>query len=203
MRTLVFTLALCALAAGRPAAQRAPARTRITTDAHCASDLGKGLKSQRQFCDVIIATEPADSVSMTIPPHAGTATMRFDLHDRFTIPALAGVSGPLVFARQEAVVSLVRPGGGIIGHAAVVREFRSVADLFDQLAGTERPGGVKAVAPGQPESVQFIVPAGVSTVGVVGTRLKILTRAGDETVDTPGRPIALVSNLRIEYRPGR
>ncbi len=140
---------------------------------------------------------------MTIPPHTGTATLRFDLHNRFTIPALAGVSGPLVFARQEALVSVVRPGGGLIGHAAVVREFRSIADLFDELEGTERPGGMKAIAPGQPESVQFTVPAGVSTVGIVGTRLKIVTRAGAETVDTPGRPVALVSNLRIEYRPGR
>jgi hypothetical protein len=52
--------------------------------------------------------------------------------------------------------------------------------------------------------VRFTIPAGVSTVGVVGARLKVLTRLnGAETFDTPGRPVAIVSNLRLEYTPAR
>jgi hypothetical protein len=38
-------------------------------------------------------------------------------------------------------------------------------------------------------------------VGIVGNRLQTLTRAGgDEVFETPGRPVAIVSNLRLEYR---
>jgi hypothetical protein len=42
----------------------------------------------------------------------------------------------------------------------------------------------------------------VSEIGIVGVRLEVLTRNGRDTFDTPGRPVAIVSNLRIEYRPG-
>jgi hypothetical protein len=45
------------------------------------------------------------------------------------------------------------------------------------------------------------VPAGLPSVGLVGTRLSVLTRANQDVFDTPGRPVAIVSNLRLEYRP--
>jgi hypothetical protein len=61
---------------------------------------------------------------------------------------------------------------------------------------------VKAVAPGPAEPIRFTIPAGVSTVGIVGTRLEVLTRAtGTQTFETPGRPVAIVSNLRLDYTP--
>jgi hypothetical protein len=40
-------------------------------------------------------------------------------------------------------------------------------------------------------------------VGVVGVRLTVLTRSGEETFEAPGRPVAIVSNLRIQYTPAR
>jgi hypothetical protein len=94
--------------------------------------------------------------------------------------------------------------GETIGRAAVIREFRTTADLFDELTGGSRPGGVKGVAPGPPEAVRFTIPPGVTTVGVVGDSLRVRTAiGGDETFDSPGRPVAVVSNLRLEYRPAR
>jgi hypothetical protein len=108
-----------------------------------------------------------------------------------------------MFARHEAVVSVIQPTGELIGRAAVVREFRSPGDLFDQIGGGSRPGGVKAVAPGPAEAVRFTIPSGVSTIGVVGVRLRVLTRAGEETFEAPGRPVAIVSNLRVQYTPAR
>jgi hypothetical protein len=173
---------------------------RVVTNADCAAPLGPGVKSKRNFCDVLIATKPAESVAMTIPPYAGTATLQFDLHNRFTIPPIA-VPGPLTFARHEAVVSVIRPTGDVIGRAAVVREFRAIVDLFDQIAGGTRPGGVKAVGPGPAESVRITLPAGLPSVGIVGARLTVITRSTEEVFDTPGRPVAIVSNVRLEYRP--
>ena len=115
--------------------------TRVTTSKTCAASLGTGLKSKREFCDVIIAKVPKDSVAIAIPPHAGTVTLMFDLHNRFTLPAVAAAPA-LMYARHEAIVSVVKPTGEVINRAAVVREFRLVTDLFDQITGGGRPGGI-------------------------------------------------------------
>ena len=173
---------------------------RVVTAAECAAPLGAGVKTKRAFCDVLIATAPGDSISVTIPPHTGSPTLRFDLHNRFTVPAIV-VPGALTFARHEAIVSIVRPTGAVISKAAVVREFRSVGDLFDQIGGGANPGGVKAVAPGGGEPVRVTIPTGLTSVGIVGTRLAVLMRTSQEVFDTPGRPVAIASNVRLEYRP--
>jgi hypothetical protein len=189
---------LTALVAVAPAtAQRA---LRVVAESTCAAQLGSGVKSQRPFCDVLIGSSPDESVGIAIPPYTGTATLQFDLHNRFTVPAIM-VPGPLTFARHEALVSVIRPTGAVIGKAAVVREFRDLTDLFDQIGGGSNPGGVKAVAPGQAESIRVVVPAGLASVGIVGTRLTVLTRMSQEVFDTPGRPVAIVSNVRVQYRP--
>jgi hypothetical protein len=199
---------MCAAGVAFLSAQRATAPprlpgSRVSTARTCAASLGTGLKSRRTFCDVIIAAAPKDSVAITIPAHNGTATLMFDLHNRFPLPAVASVPG-MAFARHEAIVSIVKGDGAVIARAAVVHEFRTVSDLFDQITGGGRPGGVKAVAPGPAEPVRFTIPSGISTIGIVGSRLQVLTRAGgDEVFETPGRPVAIASNVRLEYRPAR
>src|SRR4030095_11978172 len=66
----------------------APKPERKTSTAFtCAADLGSGVASRRRFCDVIVASVAADSVSVSVPPHAGTATLAFDLHNRFMVSA--------------------------------------------------------------------------------------------------------------------
>jgi len=175
-------------------------QSKVTTEARCAAELGVGADSRRRFCDVIIATSPGESVLMSIPPHTGPATLMMDLHNRFTIPP-TGIEPADAFERHAAVVAVVTGNGERLEQAVVGREFRSVQDLFDRIAGGGRPGGVKSVAPGQAEAVRAVVPSGVDTVGIVGVRLHVLSRAIDDTFDAPGRPVAIVSNLRIEYIP--
>jgi hypothetical protein len=200
MRSTVVAIVLFALGTLPLPAQRA-AGTRVTTSKTCAASLGTGLKSKRTFCDVIIAKVPKDSVSITIPAHTGPATLMFDLHNRFLLPAVAAAPA-LLYARHEAIVSIVKNTGEVINRAAVVREFRVLSDLFDQITGGGRPGGVKAVAPGPAEPVRFTIPAGINAIGIVGSRLQTLTRAGgDEVFENPGRPVAIVSNVRVEFTP--
>lgn len=196
MRAGIVALLIAASVVILPA-QRGP---RTTTLIECAAPLGSGTKTRRPFCDVLIGTRPGESVAMQIPAHVGSATLQFDLHNRFAVPAIA-VPSPLTFARHEAVVAIIRPNGAVLGRAAVAREFRSITDLFDQIAGGGRTGGVKTVAPGAVEAVRLTIPAGVPTIGIVGQRLRVMTRASDEVFDTPGRPVAIVSNVRIDYRP--
>jgi hypothetical protein len=207
MRTIAVIAACLAVSVTVAGAQRGrtPSRGRSTAPARilrnigCAADLGTGVKTHLPFCDVLIGKTPTDSVLMTVPAHTGTATLFFDLHNRFTIPALS-VPPVLAFARHEAIVAVIRGNGELIGRAAAVHEFRSTADLFDQISGGGRPGGIKAVAPGPPDPVRVTIPRGVTSIGIVGVSLKVLTRAGEQTFDSPGRPVAIVSNVRLEIR---
>ena len=177
---------------------RAPARRTITT-VTCAADLGTGAKSGRRFCDVVIAKASSQSVTMVIPPHTGASTLRFDLHNRFTVP-LGAPNPEQAFSRNAAMVAVVRSTGETIAHAAVVGEFRTAQDLFDRISGVG-PGGLKAVAPGPAEPYEVTVPSTVSAIGITGVRVEVTTRAGRAIHDVEGRPVAIVSNLRIDYTP--
>jgi hypothetical protein len=180
----------------RPDAQARGAR--VSRAATCASDLGVGVKSRLRFCDVLVAQTGADSVAMPVPSRSGAATLRFDLHSRVQVQP--GVTDPIqAFVRSAAVVAVVKANGDLIERAAVVSEYRGADDLFDRLAGT-RPGELKIVAPGPPEPVRVAIPAGVTAIGIVGLRVELMTAAVRAAFDAPGRPVAIVSNLRIEYR---
>jgi hypothetical protein len=179
--------------AGRKSANR------TTQTAVCAASLGTGVKTNRQFCDVIVASSAAESVSMTIPARTGPATLMFDLHNRFAVPA-PGVDPVQAFTSHVAVVAIIRSTGEIIERTAVGREFRTVSDLFDRIAGATRGSAPRNIAPGQPHPVRVTIPAGITGVGIVGTRLEEWRASGRATYDNQ-RPIAIVSNWRIEYTP--
>jgi hypothetical protein len=181
----------------RKAAARAP---RVSTAADCAAALGAGVKSARRFCDVIISDKPADSVAIKVPPRRGAAKLLFDLHHRVAVPP-DGMSPEQAFAASTAIVAVVGPKGPI-GRAAAVSEFRTVADLFDRIGGGPN-GGPKIVAPGPATPVSVTIPAGTVSIGIVGVRLEVLNRLGRQSFETPGRPVAIVSNIRVEYTPVR
>jgi hypothetical protein len=185
--------------AGQRATAPAPAR-RISTAATCGAELGTGVKTRRRFCDVVIAREGSAGITITIPAHRGAAILRFDLHNRFTIPS-PDVGAAQAFTRQMAVVAVIRPTGGVVDRAAVVSEFRTVSDLFDQISGGGAGSGPKAVAPGQAEPIEITIPTGLSSVSIVGVSLEATNRAGRDVFDAPGRPIAIVSNVHVEYTP--
>jgi hypothetical protein len=171
-----------------------------STTIQCAAELGKGTTTARQFCDVIVGTKAADSIAISIPPHRGPAKLMFDLHNRVAVPPESGLPAQ-TFSRNTAIVTVMGPKNEL-GRGAAVSEFRTAADLYDRIAGTVA-GAVKGVAPGPPTPIQVTVPAGVTAVGIVGTRLDVLTKLGKQTYETPGRPIAIVSNVHVEYTPLR
>jgi hypothetical protein len=199
----VLALAMTVTAAVVAAQGRAtkPAAKKTSTQMTCAEDLGLGVASHRHFCDVVVASVAADSVSVLIPAHTGTATLMFDLHNRFTVPA-GQVEPAQAFTRHTAVVAVIRQTGDVIDRAAVSRDYRTPADLFDRIAGSGRSAAPKADAPGAPQPIKVTIPAGVSTVGIVGTRLEEWRAlSGRGAYDEPGRAIAIVSNVRVEYIP--
>jgi hypothetical protein len=179
-----------------------PPAFKVSQDAKCPANLGTGIKSSRVFCDVLVADKAADGIVMTIPRHRGTSTLHFDLHNRFTVTPDA-VQPVQAFARNAAVVAVLNPKNEIIGRGATMTEFRGAGDLFDRIAGGAGPGGVKAVAPGVPTPIDVTIAATLSSVSIVGVRVEVTNRLGAQTFDTPGRPVAIVSNLRIYYVPLR
>lgn len=170
----------------------------VTTAFSCASDLGVGIKSKRKFCDIVISTAPKEGVTMTIPPHAGPTTLRFDLHNRYT-PGAATATPAQMYAKHTAAVAVLDEGGAVVGRAAVSRELRTEFDLFDRIAGGVGPGGAIAVAPGRPEPVVLELPESVTLIAVVGLSLDATSLAEQGMFTTPGRPVAAGSNFRIEY----
>lgn len=206
-RALCTVCALCvtssALIAHAPQARISrPSAFKVTQEVKCPASLGNGLKSNRPFCDVVITDKPAEGVGMTIPRHRGASMLHFDLHNRFTVTP-DSVQPAQAFARNTAIVAVLGPKGEVVGRGAAVSEFRGAADLFDRIGGGAGPGGVKAVAPGPPTPIDVTIPAAVSTIAIVGVRLEVTNRLGMQSYDTPGRPVAIVSNLRIDYAPFR
>lgn len=169
----------------------------VTTAFSCAADLGVGIKSKRKFCDIIISTAPKEGVTMTIPPHTGPTTLRFDLHNRYTLGT--ATSPAQMYAKHTAAVAVLDQNGAVVGRAAVSRELRTEVDLFDRIAGGIGPAGAIAVAPGRPEPVVLELPEAVTVVAVVGLSLETSSLAEQGTFTTPGRPVAAGSNFRIEY----
>lgn len=207
MRLVTFVLAvvLAAAPAGaqkrKPPAKKAPAvaTKTATPDVKCPSLIGMGVQTVRSFCDVPAGRDPQQGIVITLPPHAGSGTLTFDLHARHVYSEDEMKSGK-VYARYRAVVGALAMNGDLLARGAVEAEFRTAADLFDRIGGGTGPGGLKAVAPAGREQVIVEVPATVNQVSLLGETLDALTPAGHETAVMPGRPVAIVSNILFEYK---
>ena len=167
----------------------------------CRESLGTGVRTQAAYCFVLAGRDPAEGVVIAIPPHSGPATLTFDLHNRHTYSE-DDVKAGRGFAAYTAVIGVLTMKGDLLARGAVRSEFRTVKDLYERIAGGAGPGGVKAVAPIGAETVTVQIPAGVTQVSLLGEMLDARTSIGSETA-APGRPVAIVSNVRVEYRPGR
>jgi hypothetical protein len=185
--------------ARKPAA--APARKIEPAPVVCPESLGTGVKTKASYCFVLAGRDPAAGVLVKIPRHAGEATLLFDLHNRHTYSE-SEVKAGKGFATYTAIIGALSMNGDLLGRGAVQSEFRTARDLYDRISGGAGPGGVKAVAPLGREEVSITVPQSVEQVSLLGEILEGTTSAGRE-VASPGRPVALVSNVRIEYRPRR
>ena len=166
----------------------------------CPSLLGAGVKTARTFCDVPAGRDPQQGVIVTLPPHTGPLTLGFDLHARHTYSEQETRAGR-GYSRYSAIIGVLTMTGELISRAAVQAEFRTAADLYDRISGGAGPGGLKAVAPAGDEVVFITIPAGVDQVSLLGETLDATTPAGHEKAVMAGRPVAIVSNMSVEYRP--
>lgn len=187
-------------AAKKPVPPPAPALKTEPAATACPSPLGSGVATKRVFCDVPIGRTPADGIAITIPPHKGPAVLTFDLHNRQTYSDDL-VRARKAYVRLTATIGVMTMDNTLITRAVVQNEFRTAADLFDRIAGGAGPGGLKAVAPTGSEPIRVELPAEVTEVCVLGEKLSARRVDADEMFTGPGRPIALISNVMVEYQP--
>jgi hypothetical protein len=204
LRYLVaLSLAAAALAAAPTAQTRRPAASTLRTepaDMTCPTPLGTGVRTKRLFCDVLSGRDPADGIIVKLPRHTGPAVLLFDLHNRHTYSA-EQVRAGRAFTRYTATIGVLTMENDLLSRAVVRNEFRRESDLFDRIAGGGGVAGVKAVAPTGAESIIITIPAGVDQVSILGEKLLMSRLDGDASYITPGRPIAVISQPMIEYRP--
>jgi hypothetical protein len=178
-----------------------PAMKTEPAEVQCRESLGVGARTKASYCFVLAGRDPAEGVVVSIPAHTGPATLTFDLHNRHTYSE-EDVKAGRGFASYTAVIGVLTMKGELLARGAVRSEFRTAKDLHERISGGAGPGGMKAVAPIGAETVSVQIPAGVTQVSLLGEVLDAVTVIGREGA-SPGRPVAIVSNVKVEYRPGK
>jgi hypothetical protein len=204
----IALLAIPAVAQTRPRqpVRRAPAPPppplkKAAPEMVCPAPLGIGVTTSQTFCDVMTGRDPSAGILIKLPPHRGPVTLTFLLHNRHTYSE-EQVKAGRAFTRYTATIGVLTMDNTLISRAVVQNEFRTAADLIDRVGGGAGPGGVKAVAPTGSESISILIPDAEDQVSILGEKVTIERGDGNATYSQSGRPIADISNVMIEYRPG-
>ena len=167
----------------------------------CPSVLGAGQGTSVTYCDVLTGRDTSEGIAIKLPPHTGDVILTFDLHNRHTYSEEL-VKANRAYRRYTATIGVLTADNTLLSRAIIQNEFRTASDLVERVGGGAGPGGVKAVAPTGSEQIRIVVPAAEQSVSIVGEKLSVLRLDGTDNFSAPGRPIALVSNVMVEYRPG-
>ncbi len=168
-------------------------------EVRCPAVLGVGVATDVVFCDVAIRNEAGRGILVVIPARRGEATVSFTLHNRHTYSESETRAGR-AYTEYTAEVAVAALDGRVLGRRYILSEFRSAGDLVDRVTGGAGPDGLKAVVPTGRERVFVTVPEDVDTIAIVGQSLEVVRLDGRETFRTPGRPVAVISEVEVEYR---
>lgn len=192
--------AVTVVAQSRRPPPKGPLLRTAPADMTCPAPLGVGVRTSRLFCDVLAGRDASGGILIKVPKHQGTATLSFDLHNRHTYSAEQEQSGR-AYVRYTATIGVLTLDNTLLSRFVVRTEFRREPDLFDRISGGSGPAGVKAVAPTGVEPVTIILPADVEVVSILGEKLSTSRLDGDALYTTPGRPVAVISQPMVEFRP--
>ena len=166
----------------------------------CPTPLGTGVTTKLEFCDVMSGHDVTAGVIVKFPEHRGPVTLTFDLHNRHTYSE-EQVKANRAFSRYTATIGVLTMDNTLISRAVVENEFRKVTDFLDRIGGGAGPAGIKAVAPTGTEPISMVIPEDEMQVSILGEKLTVERVDGTATYSSPGRPIAVISNVMIEYHP--
>jgi hypothetical protein len=205
--TAVIAVVLAASAAAQTT-RRAPVRKpaplpppqKEAPEMICPTPLGIGVNTKLAFCDVMSGRDVTAGVIVRFPEHKGPVTLSFDLHNRHTYSE-EQVKANRAYARYTATIGVLTMDNTLIQRAVVESEFRKATDFVDRIGGGAGPSGIKAVGPTGTESISMLIPEEANEVSILGEKLTVERLDGTATYSSPGRPIAVISNVMIEYRP--
>ena len=169
---------------------------------NCPMTLGEGVRDGVSYCDVLIGRDPAGGIVIPFPPHQGPVTVTFNLHNRHTYSE-EQIKANRAYHRYTATIGVLALDNTLLSRFYVQNEFRTPVDLVDRIRGGSGPGGLKAVAPTGTEPITIVVTEDDARDGVsiLGEKLSVVRVDGSDTFIAPGRPIAVISNVMLEYRP--
>jgi hypothetical protein len=169
---------------------------------NCPVTLGQGVRTDVMYCDVLIGRDPAAGIVINFPPHQGPVTLSFDLHNRHTYSD-EQIKLNRAYHRYTATIGVLALDNTGLSRFYVQSEFRTAADLVDRVRGGSGPGGLKAVAPTGTEHIVMVVTEDDAKDGVsiLGQQLTVVRVDGSDNFTAPGRPIAVISNVMLEYSP--
>jgi hypothetical protein len=169
---------------------------------NCPTTLGQGARDGVTYCDVLIGSDPAGGIVIPFPPHQGPVTLSFDLHNRHTYSE-EQIKANRAYHRYTAGIGVLALDNTLLSRFYVQNEFRTSADLVDRVLGGSGPGGLKAVAPTGTEHIVIVITEDDAKDGVsiLGEKLSVVRVDGSDNFTAPGRPIAVISNVTLEYRP--
>jgi hypothetical protein len=167
----------------------------------CPSPLGTGVKTKKDYCDVLTGRDPKEGIIVKLPPHRGPVTLRFNLHNRHTYSE-EEVRLKTAYASYVAGIGVLTLDNTLLTRAAVATEFRRPEDLLERITGGAGPGGVKAVAPIGVEEITLPLAAELTEVTILGEKLSVVRADGQAAnYAASGRPIAVISDVTVEYVP--
>ena len=187
----------------RPAARKpaaAPAPVKEAPEIICPNPLGTGVNTKLDYCDVMTGRDVTAGIIVRFPEHKGPVTLSFDLHNRHTYSE-EQVKANRAYSHYTASIGVLTMDNTLVQRAVVDSEFRKVTDFVDRIGGGAGPAGIKAVAPVGTEMVSMQIPEEENEVSILGEKLTVERLDGTATYSSPGRPIAVISNVMIEYRP--
>ncbi len=184
----------------RPAARPAGGGVLRTepADISCNETLGTGVRTGRTFCEVLSGREASGGIIVQLPKRAGPATLYFDLHNRHTYSAQEEKAGR-AYTRYTATIGVLTMENTLLTRAVIQSEFRKEADLFDRITASGTTG-MKAIAPTGVESIAIDIPADIDRVSILGEKLATSRLEGDALYTAPGRPVAVISQVVVEYK---
>jgi hypothetical protein len=201
---IITWLGLAADAEPQTRRRRAPAKpppppTVAPAEVSCPNVLGRGQRTKLIFCDIVAGRDPASGARIRVPPHVGSARLTFTLHNRhlYSEEQIRAGKG---YVRYLATIGALALDGTLLTRAVVLSEFRTAKDLVDRIEGAAGEP-LKAVAPTGAEPIMVEIPAEIEEVSLLGEKLEATRAEGRETYTSPGRLIATVSDVKIEYQP--
>jgi hypothetical protein len=178
-----------------------PALTTIDAAPNCPSPLGTGAQTRRIYCDVMTGRDQSEGIIIQLPPHSGPVTLSFNLHNRHLYSEELVRTGK-AYRRYTATIGVLTSDNTLLSRFVVQNEFRTAADLIERISAETGPGLVKAVAPTGLETITLMIPQEEQTVSILGEKLTVVRPdAPPDNFTSPGRPIAIISHVTLEYRP--